>query len=236
MWPLLVLIVGAALLYTLGVHRQLSLTGLAAQQGALRGFVAEHPIWTPIAFMAAYAAMVACAIPGGVVASMAAGLLFGIGAGTAYTLVAVTAGSVILLLAARSALRPLIERHAGARLERVVAALERDGFSYLLAARLLPFAPFWMTNLAASLTRISVGTFASATVIGIAPITLVLTATGSGLGDTIAAGEQPSLAAVLRPQIALPLLLSAILSLAPIALKRWRTGRDQAGRKSGTEK
>ena len=181
--------------------------------------------------MAAYAAMVACMIPGGVVFSMAAGLLFGVATGTAYVLLAVTAGSAVLLVAARSALRPLIERYAGPRLGRMVAALERDGFSYLLAARLLPFAPFWLTNLAASLTRIRLPVFALATILGIAPITVVLTAAGSGIGDTLQAGEQPGFGTVLRPQIAVPLLLTAILALAPIALKRY-----QVGRKSGTDK
>ena len=236
LWPLLVLIGGGLALYAFGAHRELSLSGLASRQAELRGYVAAHPAWTPVAFMAAYAAMVACAIPGGVAFSMAAGLLFGIVAGTIYVLLAVTAGSVILLLAARSALRPLLERYAVTRLAKIVAALERDGFSYLLAARLLPFAPFWITNLAAALTRIPVPTFALATIIGIAPITVVLTAAGSGIGETLAAGGQPGLGTVLRPQIAIPLLLTAILSLAPIALRRRQTGRDQAGRKSGTDR
>ena len=102
----------------------------------------------------------------------------------------------------------------------------------MLAARLLPFAPFWATNLAAALTRIGVGTFALATVLGIMPITFIFTATGAGIGDTLAAGQTPGLDTLLRPQIAVPLILSAILSLAPIALRR----RRQPGRKSGTEK
>ncbi len=241
---LLGLLLGLALCaYALGLHRQLSLQNLVDQQAALRVFVAAHEVAMPAAFMLSYAAMVACAIPGGVVFSIAAGLLFGMLAGTAIVLVAVTAGSCVLVVAARSALRPMVERHAGARLGRLVAALQRDGFSYLLAARLLPFAPFWLTNLAAALTRIGLAPFALATVIGLAPITLVLTAAGAGLAETLASGEQPSLAGLLRPIVVAPLLLSAMLSLAPIALRHWRVkagrvkaGRNQAGRKSGTDR
>lgn len=230
-WPLLLLLAGSATVYALGLHRQLSLDWLVAQREAMRTAVQAHPELAPLAFTAFYAAMVACAIPGGIVLSTAAGLLFGVLPGTACVLVGVTAGSVALLLAARTALRPVVERHAGALLGRIVAAVERDGFSYLLAVRLLPFAPFWMTNLAAALTRIRVAPFALATVVGITPITLVLTATGAGIGDTLDRGAAPTFASLLRPQLTVPLLLSAALSLAPIAVRR-----RQLGRKSGTER
>lgn len=231
LWPLAILLGLALTAYALGLHRQLSLQNLVERQAELRAFVAAHPLAMPAAFVLAYAAMVACAIPGGVVFSTAAGLLFGVIEGTALVLLAVTAGSCVLLLAARSVLRPMVERHAGPTLLRLVAALERDGFSYLLAARLLPFAPFWLTNLAAALTRIGPPPFALATVVGLLPITLVLTAAGAGIAATLASGGQPSFAGLLRPAILAPLLLCAILALAPIALRR-----RQAGRKSGTDR
>ena len=52
-------------------------------------------------------------------------------------------------------------------------ACERDGFSYLLAIRLVPAFPFWLVNLAAALSGMRLLPYAAATVIGIMPATFV---------------------------------------------------------------
>jgi uncharacterized membrane protein YdjX (TVP38/TMEM64 family) len=227
-WPLAALLVVAVVAYSAGLHRQLSVAWLVEQQHALRQAVAAHPVLAPLAYILLYTVAVACAVPGGLVFSTAAGLMFGTVLGGAYAVIAITLGSAILFLAARSALRPLAERLARRMLGRDLPALEGDGFLYMLAVRLVPFTPFWVVNLAAAMTRIRLGAYVAATFIGIAPITYILAAAGAGIGDTLAAGEQPGLGTILRPHIMLPLLLLAIVSLAPIAFKRRQRRRSLA--------
>ena len=227
-WPLALLLAVALAAYGMGLHRQLSMGWLIEQQAALRHAVSEHPVLAPVAFVLAYGACVACAVPGGLVMSTAAGLMFGTWLGGAYAIVAITLGSTVLFLAARSALRPVVERLARRMLRRGLPALDGDGFLYLLAVRLVPFTPFWMVNIAAAMTKIGPRAYAAATFIGIAPITFILAAAGSGIGDSLVAGEQPGLATILRPEILVPLFLLALVSLAPIALKQWRRRRSLA--------
>lgn len=221
-WPFAMLLVVAVVVYATGLHRQLSIAWLVEQQSVLRQAVAAHPIAAPLAYMALYAASVACAIPGGIVLSAAGGLMFGTVAGGAYAVMAITLGSTILFLAARSALRPLAERLARRVLRSGLPELEGDGFLYMLAVRLVPFTPFWIVNLAAAMTRIRLRSYVAATFVGIAPITFILAAAGAGTGETLASGAQPGLSTILRPQIVVPLILLALVSLAPLALKRRR--------------
>ena len=104
-----------------------------------------------------------------------------------------TGGAVLLFLAARSTLRPLLARRARPFLERVGPALERDGFSYLLALRLLPVLPFWLLNLAPALVGMRLAPYTAATFLGIIPGTVVFASIGAGLGDVLASGGPPHL-------------------------------------------
>ena len=75
----------------------------------------------------------------------------------------------------------MLARIAGRRLDGVRAGLRQDGFSYLLALRLIPVAPFWLCNLASAVAGMRLAPFAAATLIGIVPATTVLA--GLGLDD-----------------------------------------------------
>lgn len=227
-WPLAALLVIALSAYASGLHRELRISWLVDQQLVLRDAVLARPVAAPLAYVLLYTAAVACAIPGGLVLSTAAGLMFGTKLGGAYATIAITLGSTLLFLAARSALRPLAERLARRMLGRDLPALEGDGFLYMLAVRLVPFTPFWAINIAAAMTRIRLVAYVAATFIGIAPITFILAAAGSGIGDTLAAGEQPGLATILRPEIIAPLVLLALVSLAPIAFRQRQRRRSLA--------
>jgi uncharacterized membrane protein YdjX (TVP38/TMEM64 family) len=161
--------------------------------------------------------------------TLAGGLLFGAVAGTGLAVLGAGGGAMVLFLAARFALAAplarLCERNgAGPFIERVRAGVRREGFSYVLALRLIPVVPFWLTNLAPALVGMRLAPYAAATFLGIIPPTAVFASIGAGLGSVIARGAQPDLTVIFRPNILLPLLGLALLSLAPIAWRRWRAG------------
>ena len=107
-------------------------------------------------------------------------------------------------------------------LDAVRAGLRRDGFSYLLAIRLVPAFPFWLVNLAAALSGMRLLPYAAATVLGIMPATFVYASIGAGLGDVLSTGGRPDLTVVFSPRILGPLIGLAALSLLPVAWRRWK--------------
>ncbi len=222
-WPLMLLAGLIALAWATGATRLLSFEALAAHRASLDAWVAARPVLAGGAYMLAYVVVVALSLPGGVVMTLAGGLLFGPWVGTVLTVVGATIGACLLFLAARSALAPLVAGRAAGLLDRIRPGLERDGFFYLLTLRLIPVVPFWLANLAPALVGMPFGAYAAATALGIIPGTAVFSGIGAGLGDVLAAGGRPELGVIFSLPILLPLLGLAALSLIGAWWRR-RTG------------
>lgn len=221
--PLVVLLAVLVLLWISGVGHDFTWRGLARHQAALTGWVSAHPVIAPLAYIAFYAAVAALCLPEAAVVTVAGGLLFGTVIGGALAVVGATAGSIVLFLAARSALSGSFVRRGGTMLARARTALQRDGFAYLLAIRLIPVFPFWLVNLAAAVGGMRLLPYSTATFIGIIPATLVFASLGDGLGTVLAQGHRPDVMVAFSPPVLLPLLALAALSLLPVAWRHWKS-------------
>jgi len=213
LWPLLLIAALIVAAWASGATRFLSFEALGEHHAAIAAWVDARPLLAAGAYVAVYVVVVALSLPGGVVMTLAGGLLFGPFLGTGLTVLGATAGACLLFLAARSALAPLVAGRAAALLDRVRPGLERDGFFYLLTLRLIPVVPFWLANLAPALIGMPFGAYAAATFLGIIPGTAVFSGIGAGLGEILAAGARPDLSVIFSPPILLPLLGLAGLSL-----------------------
>ncbi len=222
LWPLLLLALAIAAAWRLGFAEKFSFPELARHQADLARFVARRPLAAPALYLAVYAAAVALSLPGGAVLTCAGGLLFGTWLGGALAALGATAGAILLFLIARTALGTLMVRHAGGVVARLRPGLERDGFSYLLALRLIPAFPFWLVNLAPALAGMRLAPYAAATALGILPATFVFASIGAGLSAVLAAGRAPDLSLILSPAVLGPLVALALLALLPIAWRRWK--------------
>ena len=211
----------AVVAWRVGLGDALSWAGLARHQARLLTLVAAHPVAAPLVYAALYAVWVALSIPEAALVTVAGGLLFGTILGGAMAVLGATAGAVLLFLVARSAFAEAMRRRAGAFLDRLRPKLHRDGFSYLLALRLVP-APFWLVNLAAALSGMRLLPYTAATLIGIIPATFVLAWIGAGVSGVLADGRAPDLGILFSAQVLGPLLALAALALLPVA---WRTVR-----------
>ena len=227
LWPLLPVLLIFGLGYTFGLQDELNWTTLARREAELRSLVAAHPFAMAAGGVAVYALAVAVSFPGAVVLSVTSGLMFGTVLGAAVTVTGATTGSVLIFLAARSALAPFLAARAGPFIERFRAGLDRDAFSYIVALRLIPVIPFWLVNLAPALLGVRLLPFAAATFLGIIPATTVFASLGAGIGTVLAAGGRPDLTIILTPPVLLPLLGLAALALLPIAWRSWKN-RDGA--------
>ena len=220
--PLLLLVAAGVAIWHSGLAGELSWAALAHHQEALRAEVAAHPLLAPAAFVGLYALIVAFSIPEASLATVTAGLLFGPWFGGGLAVLGATLGAVVLFVVARTALAGFMARRAQTLLGRIRPGLERDGFSYLLALRLLPIVPFWLVNLGAALCGMRLFPYAAATLIGIIPVTFVFAWIGTGVGEVLAVGGRPDLSLLFSPTVLGPLVALAALSLAPVLWRHLR--------------
>jgi len=195
---------------------------LGAHEAALHDLVAASPILAACLYCSLYVACVAASMPFGVFLSVCGGLLFGTAVGAVLAVLSATGGAVLLFLLARGVLAPLMARRAAPLMARLGPRLRREGFWYLLALRLMPVVPFWLTNLAAGLAAMRLLPFALATLIGSAPMTTLLASIGAGVAGVLAGGVRPDLSVLRAPSVLLPIGGLIVLSLLPVAWRHWR--------------
>ena len=221
-WLLLPLVAAMAAGLALAWHNDVGWGTLAAHRAVLHRWVAAAPLAVGALYMAAYVACVVLSLPLSALFTLAGGMLFGAVLGTVLAVVSSSGGAVLLFLLARGALGPLVARRAGPWLDRLRPGLRRDGFSYLLALRLIPVVPFWLLNLAPALLGMRLAPYAAATLLGVLPAAAILASIGAGLDGVLAAGAQPDLSVLRSPPVLLPLLGLVALSLLPVAWRHLR--------------
>ena len=225
--PMAVLLCGLALFLAMGWHRYISFEQLREHREALEQWIAARGIWAPVIYGLAYAAMIAFSIPGGAVATLVGGFFFGLVTGSIAVVVSATIGATVLFLAARSALGAVLRRKSEGWLHRMEEGFRENAFSYLMVLRLIPLFPFWLVNLVPAFLGVSLRTYVIATFFGIMPGSIVYVSLGNGIGALLESGKSPDLGIIFRAEILLPLVGLAILSMLPVAYKRYQ--RRKAG-------
>jgi uncharacterized membrane protein YdjX (TVP38/TMEM64 family) len=216
------LILAAALVGAVALRDELSFETLARHREELLAFRDAHYAWAVLAFLSAYVAIVALSLPGGTVATLAGGFLFGLFPGVLYNVIGAGTGAVLVFLAARSGFGDALVRkleRADGKAARLQSALRENEWSVLFLMRLVPLVPFFIANLIPAFVGTSLSRFAVSTYLGIIPGALVFTSVGSGLGEVFARGEAPDLGIVFTPPVLLPLLGLAALAALPILLR-----------------
>jgi len=222
----IVLVCLIAIVWASGLTNYLTWAGLAREQAVLNAWVAAHKVFAPILFVLIYVVSVALSLPQAGLLTLIGGLLFGGVVGGSLAVIGATVGAVLLFLIARSAFGEPMARRGGATggstLGKLREGLRRDGFSYLLAIRLVPLFPFWLVNLAAALCGMRMRPFVLATLLGILPTTFITASIGAGIGGVLVLGQKPDLSILFSWPVLGPLAALAVLSLMPVAWRRWR--------------
>ncbi|WP_170216569.1 TVP38/TMEM64 family protein [Allostella humosa] len=222
LWPVGLLVVLAAAVFLLGLHRYLTFASLQAHRGQLQAFAEAHALLAGLAGFAIYAGVVALSIPGAVVLTVTLGFLFGTVVGGAIAAAGALVGATAVFLLARSTVGAALSERAGPWVQRMEAGLCRDAFSYLLALRLAPIFPFCVVNLVPALLGVPTRTYVLATAIGILPGTFVFAAVGAGLGSVLDSEEGLTAALMLKREVVLALGGLALLTLLSVAYRRYR--------------
>lgn len=225
--PLVFLLLVLLAFFLFGGPDYLSLEEVREHREELIRLVDDHMAIAMLFFVLSYVVAVAASLPGALVLTLVGGFLFGALAGGICTVLGATTGAMVIFLAAKTALGDPLRARAGPLLQRMEKGFSENAFSYLLFLRLMPVFPFVMVNLVPAFLGVRLSTFVLATFFGIMPATFVYASIGYGMGQVFDKGGAPDLSVVFHPEIFLPILGLAGLSLLPVLHKIWKKRRSK---------
>ena len=219
------LVAGLVVFFVLGGHQAVSWQAIASNYVALKSYAETNLVFAALSFLILYALAVSFSLPIALPLTLTGGAIFG---WLAILLVVsgATIGAGVVFIAARTVFADMARRRAGPFIARLEDGFTRNAFSYLLALRLIPAAPFWVVNIVPALTRMTLASFLVATFIGILPGSAVFVSVGRGFDHILAAGKTPDLDVLGSPAILGPLVALGLLSVMPVIWRRIRSTDD----------
>jgi uncharacterized membrane protein YdjX (TVP38/TMEM64 family) len=205
--------IGTFFYFDLG--RFLSLNSLKEHRDQLLAFTEANYVAGVVLFIAVYIAVTGLSLPGAVILTLAGGFLFGSVSATLFVNIGATTGATLAFLAARYLLRDWVEQKFGNTLGPIQAGFSKNAFNYLMTLRLIPLFPFFLVNTVSGLTRVSLGTYVTATSLGIIPGSFVFAYAGRQLGSI------NSLQEIASPNVLLAFTLLGLLALVPVLYKKF---------------
>lgn len=220
---ILALFVGGVLaFFAFGGQKYLNLETLKANRDALIQYAEQHYALALLIGFLIYTVSTALSLPGGLILSLAVGLVFGRWAGTVLIVFAATLGATLVFLAARYLFADLARKKIGGLAQKINEGFTQDAFNYLLFLRLVPLFPFWLVNLAPAFTNVSLKTYITATAIGIVPGTFVFANLGQNLGRISSTKD------LLTPPIIGAFVLLGLFALIPVLYKKLKAKNNPA--------
>ena len=220
--PLLMLAAGLIGFFALGLDKYLTIDLLKENRGVLKDWVHDHKTEAVLMFIGAYIIVAAFSLPIAALVSIAGGFLFGSVFGAAWIVIGATLGSTILFLVAKTALGDPLRARFASQIKSMEEGFRANAFSYMMLLRLVPLFPFWLVNLAAAFTGVSVVTFLVTTFVGIIPGAFVFASIGNAANAAFEAGDKLDLSLTTllsRPDFYIPIVGLSVLSLIPIVYR-----------------
>ena len=218
--PLLLLLVVIALAFFFNWHHFFSIETLQQNYPILQYWVKKYYIVTVLSWFLLYCSSVALSLPTAAWLTIIAGFLFGPILGSLYSIIAASVSATAAFMLVRFSFGNKLKRRAHGWVSMLEKGFKRDAFYYLLFLRLIPIFPFWVINIVPALLRMDIRQYMLATTIGVIPGSVVYVFVGNGLGDVLAHDQAPDLGVIFHPNILLPILALALLSLLPIIVKK----------------
>lgn len=173
-------------------------------------------VMAPLAFILLRVVAIMVTVVPNAPLDIAGGVLFGPFWGTLYSLIGSELGALACFFLARTLGQDAITQLLHRKLTFSERFAQRELAYLVLFARLEPVFSFSLVSYGAGLTRLSLGAFALSTLIGMLPSTILL----NYCGQSLFTGN-------LSLQIALGLVLVALLLLFPLWVRRKHPHRDK---------
>jgi uncharacterized membrane protein YdjX (TVP38/TMEM64 family) len=144
--------------------------------------VEQSGVWGPVVLCVFYVVCCVFLVPGSI-PTLAAGFLFGVLAGSLTAVIGSTVGACAAFLVGRTMARGWVARRIARsrRFTEIDRMIGRHGFKVVLLSRLSPISPFVILNYLFSLTKVSFWEYASGSLIGMIPGTVMFVYFGAGL-------------------------------------------------------
>jgi uncharacterized membrane protein YdjX (TVP38/TMEM64 family) len=239
LWPLIAIAAATLLAFWLGGHELLTLENIVAQHDRFHGLLEKYRLLAVLTYVLVYAVVVTLSIPGGLVLTVAGGLLFGWLIGGIAAVVGATIGATVVFLIARTTVGEALNERLGPWVGKLREGFRENALSYMLFLRLVPAFPFWLVNIAPALLGVPLTTYVIGTVLGIIPATFAFASAGAGLDSVVMAAKRDYAACValkgegacrmqihasslLTRELLLAFVLLGLAALIPVGLKIWR--------------
>jgi uncharacterized membrane protein YdjX (TVP38/TMEM64 family) len=210
----LVLLVVAVMcgLWVSGLHEAVNLERIKEERDVLHAFVQENYLLSVLFFLL-LTVSTAFLVPGAIVLMLAGGFFFGVVPGLLFAVTGLTLGAVTAFLAARYVLGGWVQERYKVLFASFNEEMHRHGHYYLITLRVVPVLPFFLVNILAGLTKISLKRFIASTSIGLVPASFVY----SFAGRRLAVINSPR--DILSPGMIAALFLLGGFILLPVILK-----------------
>lgn len=148
----------------------------------IRTWILSFDLWAPLIYITVYSLRPFVLFPASVL-SIVGGLAFGALWGTVFTVIGATCGAVLSFWFARKLGENIVRRDLKGKGKGLQKQLEKNGFFYVLAVRLIPLFNFDLISYSAGVSNIRFASFLMGTIIGILPGTLAYNFLGNGIGS-----------------------------------------------------
>lgn len=185
----------------------------------LMEFIDNNYLFSVFLFFLSCLVFINSPLPFAAILKLLGGFFFGFYMGAVYNVVATILACLVGFWVSRYALREIFEKAYFERLEMIEAEIEHNGFYYFLTLRLVMVVPYFVINVAAGISRVSLKQYASSTLLGVIPASLVYANGGNKLEQINSVSE------LFRSEVVFSLLLISSVALAPVLMRRKRQNR-----------
>jgi uncharacterized membrane protein YdjX (TVP38/TMEM64 family) len=193
-----------------------SLENLKNNREHLQYFVDHHYIMTALMYIASYVVVVSITLPIALFMTIAGGFLFGIVWGVIFANIGATLGAIISFNIIRHFFGKAMQKKYATRLVGFNRNFKQHGPFYLLGLHFVAVVPFFLINVLASLTNISLLTFIWTTSLGLIPASTLFAYMGQKLGTINSVDD------ILTPQVLMAFMALALLAITPILVSKFR--------------
>ena len=181
----------------------------------LRELIGEHVLFAPIIYVLCFAILPIFLFPVPVLA-VVAGAVFGLFAGSLYTIIGAMINSVLMFYIARFLGFRTVSAFTQNSKSKILKTLGEPGgkFSLILILRLMPLVPYTALNYACGVMNVSLRDYVVATFVGIVPATFIMVNLGEKALDMRSNG----------------FIIACVLMAALVVLSSWGAKKIRAKR------
>lgn len=179
-----------------------------------------NPQLSAIAFVIAFAAILAIGIPGGNIMMLSSGMIFGTLLGGALAVTGGTLAAFTTHALIRTAFGSWLDKRAGEKRSSVRHFVQQGNFLLLVIPRFIPVLPFFVVNVGFTAAGVPKKSYMLSTFLGLIPIAFIFSSIGSEISNANALSGMRASSLLLSPGLYVPLGLLILLTLAAWAWVR----------------